>query len=76
LRKLLYTFISLIVLILASLLIGPSFFDWNTYKPQIVAAVKDALGRELRIDGNLDFMILPSPALSVSRVSLENVQGA
>lgn len=75
-RKLLYIFIGLSVLILAGLLIGPSFFDWNTYKPQIAAAVKDALGRELRIDGNLDFMILPSPALSVSRVSLENVQGA
>ena len=75
-RKLIYVLIGLIVLIVAGLLVAPGFFDWNTYKPQIAAAVKDALGRELRIVGDIDLAILPSPALSVRRVRLENVEGA
>ena len=75
-RKLIYVLIGLIVLIVAGLLVAPGFFDWNSYKPQITAAVKDALGRELRIVGDINLTIFPSPALSVRRVSLENVEGA
>jgi uncharacterized protein involved in outer membrane biogenesis len=76
LHKLLYAIGGLIVLIVVGLLVGPSFFDWNAYKPEIVAVVKDALGRELRVAGDIKLSILPSPALSVQRVSLENVEGA
>jgi len=76
LHKLLYAIGGLIVLIVVGLLVGPSFFDWNAYKPQIAAAVKGALGRELRVVGDIKLSILPSPALSVQRVSLENVEGA
>ena len=76
LHKLLYIVGGLIVLIVTGLLVGPSFFDWNAYKPQIAAAVKDALGRELRVAGDIKLSILPSPALSVQRVSLENIKGA
>ncbi len=76
LHKLLYAIGGLIVLIVVGLLVGPSFFDWNAYKPQIAAAVKEALGRELRVAGDIKLSILPSPALSVQRVSLENVVGA
>ena len=75
-HKLLYAIGGLIVLIVVGLLVGPSFFDWNAYKPQIAAAVKDALGRELRVVGDIKLSILPSPSLSVQRVSLENVEGA
>lgn len=75
-RKLLYGVAGLIVIVIIGLLVGPSFFDWNSYKPQIATAVKDALGRELRIVGDINLSILPSPALSVQRVSLENVEGA
>ena len=75
-RKFIYVLIGLIVLIVAGLLVAPGLFDWNTYKPQIASAVKEALGRELRIVGDIDLAILPSPALSVRRVSLENVEGA
>ena len=76
LHKLLYAIGGLIILIVVGLLVGPSFFDWNAYKPQIAVAVKDALGRELRVAGDIKLSILPSPALSVQRVSLENIKGA
>jgi len=76
LRKILYAFLALVAVVIAGLLVGPSFFDWNSYKPQIASAVKEALGRELRIVGDIQISVLPSPALSVKRVSLENVPGA
>ena len=66
----------MVAVVIAGLLVGPSFFDWNNYKPQIASAVKEALGRELRIVGDIQISILPSPALSVKRVSLDNVSGA
>jgi uncharacterized protein involved in outer membrane biogenesis len=76
LHKLLYATGGLIVIVVVGLLVGPNFFDWNAYKPQITAAVKDALGRELRVAGDIKLSILPSPTLSIQRVSLENVDGA
>ena len=75
-RKILCAFLALVAVVIVGLLVGPSFFDWNNYKPQIASAVKEALGRELRIVGDIQISILPSPALSVKRVSLENVSGA
>lgn len=75
-RKLIFAGLGLVVLVVAGLLIGPSFFDWNSYKPQIAGAVKDALGRELKIVGDINLSILPIPSLSIQRVGLENVAGA
>ena len=75
-RKILYAFLALVAVLIVGLLVGPSFFDWNNYKPQIASAVKEVLGRELRIVGDIQISILPSPALSVKRVSLDNVAGA
>jgi uncharacterized protein involved in outer membrane biogenesis len=76
LRKLIFAGLGLVVLVVAGLLIGPSFFDWNSYKPQIASAVKDALGRKLKIVGDINLSILPIPSLSIQRVGLENVAGA
>ena len=75
-RKVPYAFLALVAVVIVGLLVGPSFFDWNNYKPQIASAVKEALGRELRIVGDIQISILPSPTLSVKRVSLDNVAGA
>src|SRR5215471_2514978 len=63
------------VLILA-LLIAPSFFDLNQYKPQIVSEVKKATGRDLVIDGPVSLSLLPLPEVSVTGVKFFNVAGA
>ena len=75
-RKFLYASLGLVALVIAGLLVGPSLFDWNSYKPQIASAAKDMLGRELRIAGDIQLSVLPSPALSVKSVSFDNVSGA
>ncbi|USO03489.1 MAG: AsmA family protein [Rhodospirillales bacterium] len=68
-RLVLFSF-SLLSLLILALLVGPSFVDWNRYKPQIVEKVKAASGYDVRIDGDLKLSLLPSPSVRVSDVSV------
>ncbi|NQW08996.1 MAG: AsmA family protein [Alphaproteobacteria bacterium] len=74
-RKLLIGLAAAVVVLVAAILVVPSFIDWNGYKPEIQAAVKDATGRDLTIGGDLSLAILPSPSLSVQGVALSNITG-
>jgi uncharacterized protein involved in outer membrane biogenesis len=64
--------LALIVLLVAGILVAPSFVDWNAYKGRIAAEVRKATGRELSIDGDIGLSLLPRPALSVGNVRLAN----
>ncbi len=59
-----------IVVIIAAVLIAPSLINWNSFKPQIASAVREATGKELRIDGDVTLSLLPKLTLSVSGVHL------
>ena len=76
LRKVLYVVIGLVVLLVAAVLIGPSFVDWNKYKPEITAAAEKQTGRTLAIDGDISLSILPAPTLTAEGVRFANVEGA
>ena len=69
-KKLLIGIAVLLVVVIAALLIGPSFVNWNNHKADIIAAVRDATGRELAINGDISLRIIPAPALSVHDVRL------
>lgn len=69
-KKLLVGFAVLIVVLIAAVLIGPSLINWNDHKAEIIAAVRDATGRELTIDGDIGLKLLPAPALSVRELRL------
>ncbi len=75
-KKLLIGLIAAGVLLVAAVLIAPSFIDWNAHKKQISSLVREATGRELTIRGNIDVTILPSPALRVEDVRLASIDGA
>src|SRR5258707_11090724 len=62
--------------LIVALLIAPSFFDLNTYKPLIISEVKKATGRDLIIDGPVSLSLLPLPQVSVTGVKFFNVAGA
>lgn len=69
--------VSAIVLpLLAAAWIGPRFLDVDAYKPALTAAVKEATGRELVIDGPLKLTLLPVPRVSARRVHFANAVGA
>ena len=65
-----------VVLLVAALLAAPFLIDANAYKPEIVAEVKKATGRDLVIDGPISLSLLPTPAATVDGVKFFNVAGA
>ena len=58
------------------LLIAPSFFDLNKYKPQLAAEVKKATGRNLVVDGSVSLSLLPTPSVTASGVKFFNMPGS
>ena len=66
-------FIGILIVVL---LVAPSFFDLNKYKPELVAQVKKATGRDLVLDGPVTLSLLPTPSVGVSKVRFVNVAGS
>jgi uncharacterized protein involved in outer membrane biogenesis len=75
-NRLLIAAAGVVGVLIVALLIAPSFFDLNKYKPQILAEVKKATGRDLVIDGPASFRLLPLPSATVSGVKFFNMPGA
>ena len=50
-------------------------FDPNEYKGEIVQAVKEKTGRELRIDGKIGWSFFPWVGIEVGRLELSNAAG-
>ena len=61
-------FMILMVALYAFLLL----YDFNKFKPMIAGAVKDAIGRELTIAGDIEFKIGVRPTLTVENVRFQN----
>ena len=74
-KKILIGFGVLLVLIVAALLIGPSFYDWNQHKQLIADEARKATGRALVIDGDISASILPMPTVSVAGIRFANAEG-
>ncbi|MDA0664593.1 MAG: AsmA family protein, partial [Proteobacteria bacterium] len=75
-KIILFSLGGLIVLLVAGVLIGPSFIDWNAHKGRILSVIQEKTGRTAAIDGDIDLAILPAPALRVAGVRLANFDGA
>lgn len=75
-KKFLLASAAVILVLAIAVLIAPQFINWNLYKSEITTAVRDATGRELKIDGDIEVTVLPSLALKVSKVRFANVAGA
>ncbi len=73
--KVLWGLSAAVVILIAAILVGPGFIDWNDYRDEARALVRDATGRELIIDGDISLRLLPSPAFSASDVRLANAEG-
>jgi len=65
----------LIILLAAAVLIGPSFVDWNKYKPQIIEQAKTAAGYDISIDGDIKLSVLPAPTLKIDGLSVAAPRG-
>ncbi|HJN25531.1 MAG TPA: AsmA family protein, partial [Rhodospirillales bacterium] len=65
-----------IALLVAAIIVGPGFVDWNKYKVDLTEQAERLTGRKLVIDGNIEISIFPAPALVANDVRLSNVEGA
>ena len=72
-----WKFVAISLLVIAVLLPAAGYLflrtrDFNRYKDVIANAVKDATGRELSLEGDVDLEISFWPALVVTNVALAN----
>src|SRR5579883_2027116 len=75
-RKTLIGVVGAVALLIVALLIAPSLFDLNKFKPQLIAEVKKATGRDLVVDGPISGSLLPTPSVSVTGVKFVNMLGS
>ncbi len=75
-KKILFGFVGLFILLVAAVVVVPGYIDWNDYKDVIAAQAKAATGRDLVIGGDIRIAVLPSPALFAKDVRLANLEGA
>jgi uncharacterized protein involved in outer membrane biogenesis len=75
-KRLLIGAAGLVGLLIVVLAAAPSFVDVNAYKPEILAQVKRATGREAAIDGPIRLSLLPTPSVALDDVRLFNLPGS
>jgi len=64
--------IGLLAVAAVGLVVAAQYVDWNAYRPKLTRLVKDATGRELTINGDLELQLWPTPRLSADGLSLAN----
>ena len=56
------------IIALMAALIGPYFIDWNQFRPQFEAEATRVVGAPVRVGGELDARLLPTPSLRLRSV--------
>lgn len=74
-KKLLGVIVVVAIIIVGGIVALPFFIDVNSYKPQIEAQAKEALGRELKLNGPIKLTLWPNIGLETSDVRLANAAG-
>ena len=75
LKILAYLIGAFVVLLVAAAIMFALVFDPNDYKDKISAGVKDATGRDLVIEGELQLSLFPWLAIDIGRMELGNAPG-
>ena len=68
-------FAVLVTLVIIAVVVVPLIINPNDFKPEIQAAVKDNLGRELQIEGDLELSVFPWVGISTGKLVLSNAKG-
>lgn len=71
-RKFLTYSIVFFVIVLALVLIGPSFVNWNNYKKPVQDKVREMTGLDTVVQGDVRLMLLPSPSFSLENLKITN----
>ncbi len=71
-NKFLLIITSIVGLLVAAILVGPSMINWNNYKTDLTNGVERLTGRKLVINGDIEISIFPAPAVVANDVYLSN----
>jgi len=74
-KKILIALVVLVAVALGVVIALPFFIDVNAYKPTIEARAKEALGRELKLNGPIKLSLWPNIGVEAADVRLANVPG-
>ncbi len=61
-----------VAVLLAAVFLAPVLIDWDGFKPRIAEAVRDATGKELRIDGPIAVSLFPAIEVSATGIHLRD----
>ena len=75
-KKLLIVLGALIVVVIVAALAAPFLIPTETYKTRLITLVKQATGRDLKIDGPVKLSILPQLEIEAGDVAFANAPGA
>ncbi len=75
-KKLVIGIVGVVFLLVGGVFVAPNFINWNNYKNELTAQLKDLTGRDFFIGGNIKITILPAPAVVVEDLRMSNVAGA
>lgn len=67
---------AVVVLCLVGIKFAPTFIDFESYKDQAIGEFKTRTGLDLKVDGDIELAILPSPRFSVTDVSVSSPEGS
>ncbi len=67
--------IALVLLVVIVAFVLPMVIDPNDYKDTIANKVKDQIGREIHLDGQIQWKVFPWLALTLNDVKLDNEKG-
>lgn len=74
-KRVLVAALTVLALLVSGATLVPFLLPADAWKPQLVERVKQATGRELRIDGAMRLSVLPRLALEIDDVGLSNPVG-
>jgi len=70
--KILFSLLSILIVVIAGLLVAPSFIDFSKYKVQIKEQVEKATGYQLDLNGAVSASIIPFPQVTVENVAIDS----
>ncbi len=59
-----------VILALLAALIGPYFIDWSQFRPQFEREASRVIGMPVRVDGEIDARLLPTPSMRLRGVAI------
>lgn len=54
---------------------GPFFVDWNGFRETFERRAGDIVGQPVSINGEIDFVMLPSPTIELSDIEIGDIEG-